>query len=483
MNWLSKRYAFPLVIISLILGIALQLAWLAQLFNSQQRQVKQELEEVVSSVSKELMFSTIVSGHEQSARFRQFFLSPEWLQLKQAFDDLKTNDLHSQFNYGITNDSSVIQMRLSFSNDSTKYRARPSYTKDSQSPAKVAVLDRLTLHRMDSTVKVRLNRFGIDGPTYYGLYDYNNDRLIRSTNPKGKVKSAYESKRYTYNLKFLHKYQLLIPSLTSIVVFRMRYYIASSLLMILLTAGAFYLILRLMRNQRLYAQIRHAFTSNMTHELKTPVATIGIALETIVENSLEKDPQRLKNYLEISRSELRRLDLMIEKVLSLDQLDDGHTKLRAELFDVQQGLQQVIDSMKLQIENNGASLTWQPPAEPCFVMGDPAHLTNVFYNLIENGLKHGGKGVKLEITCSCSTDEVVISFKDNGPGIAGIYHRQVFERFFRVPADRPNVHNVKGTGLGLNYVKQMIEKHGGRVELHSEPGKGSIFTIHLPLAS
>jgi signal transduction histidine kinase len=483
MNWLSKHYAFPLVIISLILGIVLQLAWLVQLFQAQQQQMKQEVEQLVSSVSKELMYSTIVSGHEQSSRFRQFFLSPEWLQLKQAFDDLKVNDLHSQFNYGITNDSSVVQMRLSFSNDPSKHNAHPSYTKDSQSPAQVAVLDQRTLHQMDSIVHFRLKQSGIRLPLYYGLYDYNNDQLIRTTLPKAEGQVAYKSKRYTYNFKFLHKYQLILPSLTTVVLFRMRYYIASSFLMILLTAGAFYLILRLMHNQRLYAQVRHAFTSNMTHELKTPVATIGIALETIVENSLEQDPERLKSYLEISRSELRRLDLMIEKVLSLDQLDNGSTNLRRELFDVQQGLQQVIDSMQLQIENNSALLTWLPPAEPCFVMGDPAHLTNVFYNLIENGLKHGGKGVKLEINCSCITNEVIISFKDDGPGIAGIYHHQVFERFFRVPAATPDMHNVKGTGLGLNYARQIIEKHGGRVELHSEPGKGSIFTIHLPLAS
>jgi signal transduction histidine kinase len=482
MNWLSKRYAFPLVVVSLIMGIALQLAWLAQLFHSQQQQVKQEFEQVVSSVSKELMYSTIVTGHEQSPRFRQFFLSPEWLQLKQAFDDLKINDLHSQFNYGITNDSSVIQMRLSFANDSLKHNPHPSYTTDSQSPSQVAILDRHTLLQMDSTVKARVYRSGIRLPVYYDLYNYNNDKLISTTLPKTWREVAYASKKYTYNFKFLHKYQLIIPSLTTVVIFRMRYYIASSFLMVLLTTGAFYFVLRLMHNQRLYAQLRHAFTSNMTHELKTPVATIGIALETIVENSLENDPERLRKYLEISRSELRRLDLMIEKVLSLDQLDNGQAKFRTELFDVQQGLQQVIDSMQLQIENNAALLTWQLPIEPCFIMGDPAHLTNVFYNLIENGLKHGGKGVELEITCSC-TNEVTISFKDNGPGIAGIYHQQVFERFFRVPAATPDMHNVKGTGLGLNYVKQMIEKHGGRVELYSELGKGSIFSIHLPLAS
>jgi len=483
MNWLSNRYAFPIVVLSLILGITLQLVWLFQLFRSQQQQLKLELEQLVSSASKDLVYSTLVPGHEQSARFREFFLSPEWLQLRQAFDDLKINDLHSEFKYGITNDSSVIQMRLSFLNGQKKYRAHSSHTIDEQSDLEVAALDRHTFYQMDSTVKIRLSRLNINLPVYYGLYDYNNDRLIRTTFPKAGVRAAFASKRYTYNLKFLHKYQLILPSLTRVIFFRMRYYLASSCLMILLTAGAFYFILQLMRNQRLYAQARQAFTSNMTHELKTPVATIGIALETIMENSLEKDPERLKNYLEISRSELQRLNLMIEKVLSLDQLDDGQAQLRTELFDVQQGLQQVIASMQLLIENNAAQINWQQLPEPCFVMGDPAHLISVFYNLVENALKHGGKGVNLQITCSCNTNEVIIGFKDSGPGIAGIYHQRIFERFFRVPADSSDTHNVKGSGLGLNYVRQVTEKHGGWIELHSDPGKGSTFTIHLPIAS
>ncbi|RZK34369.1 MAG: hypothetical protein EOO61_13710, partial [Hymenobacter sp.] len=289
MNWLSGRYAFPLVVLSLIVGIALQLVWLAQLFRSQQQQLKQELEQLVSSASKELVYSTLVPGHEQSARFREFFLSPEWLQLKQAFDDLKINDLHSEFHYGITNDSSVIQMRLSFLNGEKKYKPHSSHTIDTQSRLEVAALDRHTFNQMDSMVKTRLYRSGIHLPAFYGFYDYNNDKLIRTTFPKGGERAAFASKRYTYNLKFLHKYQLLLPSLTKVILFRMRYYLASSCLMILLTAGAFYFILQLMRNQRLYARARQAFTSNMTHELKTPVATIGIALETIMENSLEKD--------------------------------------------------------------------------------------------------------------------------------------------------------------------------------------------------
>ncbi|MEO7213369.1 MAG: HAMP domain-containing sensor histidine kinase [Mucilaginibacter sp.] len=481
MKWLSARYAYPLVMLALLVSIVLQLAWLWQLHQSQQNQLRQELESLVSTAAQKTSYNTIARGHEQSTRFREFFLSPEWLNLRQAFDDLKVDDLHSEFRYGISNDSSVINLHLSFLNNQ-KYKPHSSHRIDSQKPAAVLSLDRQTFRLMDSTVKADLKRAAIETPAYFARYNYDNDRLDSVSIIGKPQKAAYISKHYTYNLKFLHRYQLVIPSLTRVIIYRMRFYLLSSLFMLLLTGAVFYFILKLMRNQRLYAQARSAFTSNMTHELKTPVATIAIALESIADNELEKNPALLKSYLEISRSELRRLNLMIEKVLNLEQMDNGEAHYRKELFDVQQGLQQVVASMRLQTENNAAEIIYQPLTDPCFVSGDPVHLTNVFYNLVENALKYGGKNTLLQISIKQEPTVVSISFQDNGPGIAPIYQQRVFERFFRLPAGVSDIHNVKGSGLGLHYVEQVTRQHGGRVTLQSEPGKGCNFTLYLPLA-
>ena len=149
---------------------------------------------------------------------------------------------------------------------------------------------------------------------------------------------------------------------------------------------------------------------------------------------------------------------MIDKVLNLEQLDNGQERLRTELFDVQEGLAKVISSMRVQVEKAGAIINFTPFAIPCFVSGDPVHLSNVFFNLIENALKYGSSHVKLDILCSVSAHEVKITFRDNGPGITKIYHRRIFERFFRVPALSADIHNVNGIGLGLNYVKHIVEK-------------------------
>lgn len=479
MKWLSTRYAYPLVTLTLIVTIALQLAWTTQLFRAQRNQIRQELELLVSEASKNTIYQTIVQGHEQSTRFRQFFLAPEWLNLRQAFDDLKVDDLHSQFHYGINNDSSVINMRLSFLNDASKRIIHhPSVREDGKTAEEAVRIDQNNLLKMDSTVDSQLRHAGITAKNLYALYDYNDDHLLREELATPIKNADYLSKKYTFNLKFLRKYQLIIPSLINIVLYRMRYYLLSSFLMILLTGGAFYLILKLLRNQRLYAEARIAFTSNMTHELKTPVATVSVALESISKYGLINDPEKLQNYLDISRHELQRLNLMIEKVLSLDQMDHGNGNLHPELYDLQAGLAQVISSMNVQVRKQHAQISLLTIPEPLFVHGDPMHLANVFYNLIDNALKYGGSNVLIEVRISQTGDQAVLQFKDTGPGIPSIYHHRIFERFFRIGDN--DIHNVEGSGLGLHYVKQMIELHEGRITVASNPGKGSIFTIHLP---
>jgi signal transduction histidine kinase len=294
------------------------------------------------------------------------------------------------------------------------------------------------------------------------------------------TKAAYHSGTYSYNLKSLHKYQLVVGDLNGVVIYQMRYYLFSSLLMILLTGLAFFFLMKLVRNQRLYADAKSTFTSNMTHELKTPVATIAVALESITKYQLVNDPEKLQNYLDISRHELQRLNLMIEKVLNLSQEEETINTMRAELYDMQAGLKQAVASMQVQLDNSGSVIHLLLANEPCFVNGDPLHLTNVFYNLIDNAIKYAGPKLKMQISCQCSAGNVSLSFKDDGPGIAGIYQQKVFDRFFRVPGvmDR---HNVKGSGLGLHYVKQIVSKHGGSISVKSEPGKGSNFVIILPV--
>lgn len=483
MKWLSNRYAYPLVILAMIASIGLQAAWLIQLFRAQQVQVKRDLDQAVANAARMSEYLSVAPGHENNNNFRDFFLSPEWLQLKQAYTQMRRIGVASRFETELKNDSTRINMSLKIANHrppGPRKSRMISIFDEGETLESVMKSDKKDLKRMDSLVRLECRRQQIHEDSFYILYNYRTGKPESGANWNKTKKADYHSAHIGYNLNFfIHTYQLVVPSFTKTVVYRMRYYFVSSLLMIMLTGLAFWFLFKVMRSERLYTGARLAFTGNMTHELKTPVAVIEAALDSITRYQLANDPERLDNYLNISKNEISRLNAMIDKVLNLEQLDNGEINLRPELYDVQQGLESVVSSMRLRDSSGSVTINYFPSEEPCFVDGDPVHLTNVFYNLMDNAIKYSGPKAVINVTCTPTEDEVIIKILDNGPGIAKMYHDRIFERFFRIP-ENPDIHTVKGTGLGLHYVKEIITLHKGRIEVAGAPEQGTVFTIYLP---
>ncbi|WP_179412711.1 sensor histidine kinase [Mucilaginibacter sp. E4BP6] len=481
MKFLKSRFAYPLAAFCLVISTFLQVIWLFQIFNAQQIKLKEDLDMGMGNAAKHAIYASLIEETNPLSKYKEFFLSPEWLNLKLALDNAGAKGLTKIFSYDVSEDSAMISLTLQF-NHKLQIKDKKNNPDNFPITPKMQSYAAYSLKYMNHAVDSMLYSFHIYSLHYYRIYHYSNNLLVSSTYPSKADKLSYYSGLYSYNLQHLRKYQLLVPSLAGAVLYRMRFYLISSSLMILLTSATFYFILKLLKSQLLYANARIAFTSNMTHELKTPVATVALALESIVKYKLTDEPVKLNDYLEISQHELQRLNLMIDKVLNLDQTEHGELPLIEELYDVQTGIDQVISSLQLQLRQNGSDVSFEASEIPCFVNGDPVHLTNVFYNLIENALKYGGRGVKLFVRCKCVQDRIIISFKDNGPGIALIYQKRIFERFFRVQ-NNENIHNVKGTGLGLYYVQQIVLKHNGTISLKSDLNKGSDFIINLPAAT
>lgn len=482
MKWLKAKYTYILIVLSLLLSTGLQVVWLQQLFEAQQKQLKDEIESLVSRTAQtNLYYSlTIFKDPGNLLLAKQLFLSPQWEQLRLAFDNMKIPGMHSSTSIIIDTDSTAVTMGLNLKENSKDKHRKPVVTSTGKNPEELRLTDSLSLVKMKKSLNASLKKIGISSKAYYNVYFYN-AKVFKSDVPKG-FKPAFTSRSYLYNIQDIYRCQLNLGSINSVVWYRMRYYLASSILMILLTCTAFYFILKLLRSQQLYAAAKSDFTSNMTHELKTPIATVLVAMESIKKYNLINNPETLQNYLDISQHEMRRLDLMVEKALNSSSETEAEQPISLELYDVQSGLQQVINSMQLQLKSSGANIKFSLLEEPCFVYGDPVHLTNIFYNLIDNAFKYAGHKLFLEINCKYDSEKVTLSFKDNGPGIDKIYHKKVFERFFRVPS-KGDTHDIKGSGLGLHYVKQIIEKHGGTIKVKSEPGNGTNFIITLPVAS
>ena len=483
MNQFLSRYKTLLIVLTLVLSSGLQVLWLSQLFSAQQRQLKEELEQLVSKTTQKHWYLTLATFDKPKSdkRIKQVFLSPEWALLRQAFDNMRNTGLASSMRIESDADSTAVTLHLSLKEKLViKKKGVPLTAVTGYSVSQLHTRDSLTLEAIKKEVAKKLDSIGINTPPYYGVYSYNMSSMVYNNFPKG-LKPAFVSGKYVYGFQDHFRYQLCLVSIDGVVIYRMRYYILSSMLMMLLTGAAFYYILRLLRKIQVYADAKANFVRNMSHELKTPIATVSLALESIQKYKLGNEPEALENYLNISRHELKRLDDMVEKALNIDKEINAEFPINFELYDVQTGIQQVISSMQLQFDEP-SQISFEPSSEPCFVYGDPVHLSNVFYNLIENALKYTGKHLQMEIRCTCDTDSVTIKFKDNGPGIENLYHQKIFDEFFRVP-EAGNIHSVKGSGLGLYYVKQVLERHGGTIRVKSEPGKGSSFIITLKAAS
>lgn len=232
--------------------------------------------------------------------------------------------------------------------------------------------------------------------------------------------------------------------------------------------------------QKKLSDIKTDFINNMTHELKTPIATIGLSSNTLLNDDFTEDPERLRRYASIIYRENKRLESQVERVLNIAKMDKNSTPLKKSLFDVHEFILEAKETFDFNLEDLGGELNIELGAKLYNVFVDQVHIKNVIYNLLDNAVKYR-KDDYLELTIRTRNDKryLIIDIIDNGVGIKKENIELIFDKFYRVPTG--NVHDVKGFGLGLYYVKTIVEQHGGMVQVKSQIGKGTQFSISLPL--
>jgi two-component system phosphate regulon sensor histidine kinase PhoR len=220
------------------------------------------------------------------------------------------------------------------------------------------------------------------------------------------------------------------------------------------------------------------FLNNMTHEFKTPLTNIALAGKMIIKDSSVRQDDKIKHYSAIILEENEKLRLQVEQVLSMTALERGEIPVRKTELDFHELIKDSLKYISIQIENKQGILNLNLDADRVVVMGDKTHLTNAMCNLIDNAIKYSNEKPELSIQTSNAGQNLIVVISDKGIGIEKEYQKKVFDKFFRVPTG--DVHDVKGFGLGLSYVKKIIELHEGTIELESEKGEGTTFTIKLP---
>lgn len=232
--------------------------------------------------------------------------------------------------------------------------------------------------------------------------------------------------------------------------------------------------------QRRLSEIQKDFINNMTHEFRTPISTIAISSQVLKDPSIVQAPERLLNYATIIEHENQRLKQQVDRVLQMAQLDKEDIGLKKEETDLHALLEEASRSHATVIESRQGAVRLDLQANSHKTSIDKLHFTNVIYNLLDNAVKYNHRKPEILVRTQDGNRQLLISVSDNGIGISPEEQKKVFHKFYRVPTG--NVHDVKGFGLGLNYVKLIVEKHGGSISIESEPGKGSTFTITLPVS-
>jgi two-component system phosphate regulon sensor histidine kinase PhoR len=250
-----------------------------------------------------------------------------------------------------------------------------------------------------------------------------------------------------------------------------------SILLLGITVLSFSLLYRNLIRQRRLAALKNEFISNITHELKTPIATVGVAIEALKNFNAMNDTRRTREYLDISQNELQRLGLLVDKVLRLSMFEKKEIELKYEPLDMGQVVDEVLASLRLQLEKANATLSVVRNGD-LLMEGDRLHLLSVVFNLVDNAVKYSDGNPEIGITLTGKDTAIVIDVADRGIGIPAPYRSRVFEKFFRVP--HGDTHNAPGYGLGLSYACQVVRKHGGDISAHGREGAGTVFTITLP---
>ncbi len=379
--------------------------------------------------------------------------------------------------------------------------------------------ERVNRFMLDTLLHQALSERGITIPFDYAVRSHQQGNLLftsagqtlgtMSVSSRMRIQRQFEESTYkaalfpTNLLETGNYVYLFFPDQRAFILSRMTATLAGSAMLILVIMGCFYVAITTIFRQKKMADIKNDFINNMTHEFKTPISTIGLAVEMARDQLATSAPpspvlagaggstgrhsglaDRLSRYVSIIRDENQRLGSHVEKVLQMALLDKGEVKLALTPVNVHDVIEKVLNTMSLSIEQRHGELDMEFDATNEVVLADEVHLTNMLYNLIDNAIKYSPDHVAIRIRTSNTTlpsgkPAVAIAVADEGLGLTKEQISRIFETFYRVPTG--NRHDVKGFGLGLSYVKKMAEEHQGQITVTSTPGQGSEFELVIPL--
>ncbi len=523
---MRKTFIWILSIISSVAVIALifiQLMWVRDAFEVQKQQFdllinkslaqvtsRLEIKETVDQIQGELIRSGDSLGLTRlnlqqtitTTEDNQSYDSPEINQSYYTFQDQNPGNIETQVDL-ISGDtaltvsgSSVYQNDSSLtSGQSSRIRSEPEQNMNLLMTTKKVYIEkiisqilqnetriesRLSYPSLDSLIRQEFEEKGITIPFEFAVRTGYVRYTLRSANFNPLVKfQKYMSLLFPHDVRTSPNFLVVYFPTRENYIFRSVGTMAGAslilaLIILIISFVAIYVIFR----QKKLSEIKNDFVNNMTHELKTPISTISLASQMLADPSLGNDEKNLSHISSLIQQESKRLGNQVERVLEMSILEEGKMSLRIQPVYFDNLVRQAVEKISLQIQKrNGAiELELNSGAEP--VDGDETHLTNVVFNLIDNAMKYCRKDPLIKIVTLSTSRSIQVKISDNGIGISKEHLNKIFDKFYRVPTG--NVHDVKGFGLGLSYVKKVIEQHHGSISVSSEPQEGTTFTLIIP---
>ncbi|MFZ5976811.1 MULTISPECIES: HAMP domain-containing sensor histidine kinase [Hydrotalea] len=272
---------------------------------------------------------------------------------------------------------------------------------------------------------------------------------------------------------------IIVPDFQKQVWDSLKWIIAGAAVFMLIIIAAFFVTLRTLLNQKKLSEIKSDFINNMTHEFKTPLATISLAVDAIRNEKVQSDREKLNYFSGIIKEENKRMNKHVETILQAAITEKQELQLKKIQLHLHELIRKIVENYQLQLKEKEAKVVLQLNAKNDMLVADEVHFSNLLSNLIDNAIKYSKDNLEIKITTHSTNKYIVIMIEDNGIGMSKETMKRVFEKFYR--AHTGNVHNVKGFGLGMSYVKTVIDAHKGKIRVDSTLGKGTTFTIEMPV--
>lgn len=403
----------------------------------------------------------------------------------------KTSQLSFSYGYTIENDKMMFNGRMNDSAwgiflDSSSAKRKELVTRVVDQLAFIEHLpieQRIGSAKLDSLLAASFSEAGITLPYSYAVFVGKKDSVMMNNDSLNipALRASTLKTRLFPNDILSPRYDLavLFPDRTSFVVREMAMLVLLSMVFMAVIIVCFVYVVRLIFSQKRFGESVVNFINNMTHEFKTPISTIALASEAIAKPETLRNKTKLMKYNTVISDENSRMKRQVDKILQMAVLEGKEFELKQSDVDMHRVIRQAVKNISLQVEQRHGSITAELNADQYVVHGDAVHLTNIIHNLLDNANKYSPEKPELTISTSSHSGELTIVIKDSGIGIDKEHLERVFDKYYRVPTG--NTHDVKGFGLGLSYVKLIVEAHGGTISLASTPKKGTTVKIHLPL--